>query len=77
MEREDLEITAFEQAHDYGQHFTDRYGPTIVARGNAIKEGREDEFDQALADFSDEWNRGGDGPARFEQEYLVAVGTRA
>ena len=77
LEREDLEITAFEQAHDYGQHFTDRYGPTIVARGNAIKEGREDEFDQALADFSDEWNRGGDGPARFEQEYLVAVGTRA
>lgn len=77
LERDDLEITAFEHPHDYGQHFKDRYGPTIVARANAVKSGREAEFDAALDSFCDEWNRGGADDARFEQEYLVAVGTRA
>jgi len=77
IERKDLAITAFQNAHDYGQHFKDRYGPTITARANAEKNGKADEFDQALDDFSDEWNRSEPGqPARFEQEYLVTVGTR-
>ena len=74
--REDLTITAFEQARDYGQHFKDYYGPTIVARKNAVANGREDEFDAAVDAFCDEWNRSEDGPARFEQEYLVIAGTR-
>ena len=43
LEREILEITAFEQARDYGEHFKERYGPTIAARGNAAKDGREAE----------------------------------
>ena len=76
MERDNLEITAFERAHDYGEHFKDRYGPTIVARANAEKDGREGELDQALNDFCDEWNRGEPDKAYFEQEYLVTVGTR-
>ena len=76
FEREDLTITAFGEAHEYGEHFKALYGPTIVARANAVKDGREEEFDSALDAFCDEWNRGGDGPARFEQEYLVAVGKR-
>jgi SAM-dependent methyltransferase len=74
--REDLTITAFEQAGDYGEHFKARYGPTIVARANAEREGRAEEFDTALNRFCEEWNRGGDGPARFEKEYLLAVGRR-
>jgi ubiquinone/menaquinone biosynthesis C-methylase UbiE len=77
LDREMLEITAFEHAHDYGDHFTEKYGPTIVARGNAQRNGQEAEFDEALRAFSDEWNRGTPDSARFEQEYLVAVGTRA
>jgi SAM-dependent methyltransferase len=76
FEREDLDITAFEHPHDYGEHFKDRYGPTIVARANAAKDGREGELDAALDEFCDEWNRGTADDARFEQEYLVAVGTR-
>jgi SAM-dependent methyltransferase len=76
MRREVLEITAFEHAHDYGTHFTSFYGPTIAVRANAEREGRAAEFDQALAAFCEKWDRGGDGPARFEKEYLVAVGTR-
>ena len=55
--REDLTITAFEQARDYGQHFKDYYGPTIVARKNAVANGREDDFDAAVDAFCDEWNR--------------------
>jgi SAM-dependent methyltransferase len=77
LEREMLEITAFERPHDYGEHFKALYGPTIVARKNAEKDGREAELDEALDNFCDEWNLGTPERARFEQEYLVAVGTRA
>ena len=46
------------------------------AQANAVREGRETEFDQALDRFCDEWNRGTRDSARFELEYLLAVGTR-
>jgi hypothetical protein len=75
--RDVLEITAFERARDYGEHFKAHYGPTIAARANAAKDGREGDFDAALDAFCDEWNRGTEHSARFEKEYLVAVGTRA
>jgi SAM-dependent methyltransferase len=77
LEREMLEITAFEHPRDYGEHFKERYGPTIAARANAVKDGREGELDEALDRFCDEWNRGTPDQARFEKEYLVAIGTRA
>ena len=77
LEREDLEITAFEHPRDYGEHFKERYGPTIAARANAEKDGRADEFDEALDRFCDQWNRGTEEDARFEKEYLLAIGTRA
>ena len=74
--REPLEITAFEQPHDYAEHFKTYYGPTIGVRANAERNGVADEFDAALDRFSDEWNRGTSDRARFEQEYLVAAGTK-
>jgi SAM-dependent methyltransferase len=77
LERDMLEITAFEHPHDYGEHFKARYGPTIAARANASKTGREAEFDEALDRFCDEWNHGGADDARFDKEYLLAVGTRS
>ena len=77
MERDNLEITAFERPLDYIEHFKGLYGPTIVARNNAVKNGREAEFDDAANQFAVEWNRGTDDDARFEQEYLVSVGKRA
>jgi SAM-dependent methyltransferase len=77
LERDLLEITAFQHPHDYGEHFKARYGPTIAARANAERDGRANEFDAALDAFCDEWNRGTEDAARFEKEYLVAVGTRA
>jgi SAM-dependent methyltransferase len=77
LERDALEVTAFAHPHDYGEHFKARYGPTIAARKNAAKSGREDEFDAALDAFCDEWNRGTEDAARFEMEYLLAIGTRA
>lgn len=77
LERDFLEITAFARARDYGEHFKSYYGPTIAARANAAKNGREAELDVALDGFCDEWDRGGPGGARFEKEYLLAVGTRA
>ena len=72
-----LEITAFERPGDYGEHFKAYYGPTIAARANAERDGRDEEFDQALSDFCEKWNSGGAEQARFEKEYLLAVGTRA
>ena len=76
LERDMLKITAFERARDYGEHFKTRYGPTIAARANAEKTGRAAEFDEALDRFCEEWNRGTSDAARFEKEYLLAVGTR-
>jgi SAM-dependent methyltransferase len=77
LERDILEITAFSHPRDYAEHFKARYGPTIVARANAERSGRADEFDEALDRFCDEWNRGSPDAARFEKEYLLAAGTRA
>jgi SAM-dependent methyltransferase len=76
LRREDLSITAFEHPHDYGEHFKAKYGPTITAQANARKNGQEAEFDEALDQFCDEWNRGTPEQARFEQEYLLVAGTR-
>jgi SAM-dependent methyltransferase len=76
LERDVLEITAFERPGDYGEHFKQRYGPTIAARANARRNEREAEFEEALDRFCDEWNRGTAEAARFEKEYLIAVGTR-
>ena len=72
-----LEVTAFERPHDYAEHFKARYGPTIAVQANARRNGREAEFVEALDAFCDEWNRGTRDRARFEMEYLLAVGTRA
>jgi len=77
LERDVLEVTAFEKPHHYGEHFKARYGPTIAARANAEKTGREAEFDEAFDRFCDEHDLGTPGRARFEGEYLLAVGTRA
>jgi SAM-dependent methyltransferase len=76
LDRRPLEITAFKYPRDYGEHFKERYGPTIVAQTNARKNGREAEFNEALDQFCDQWNRGGADRAHFEQEYLLAAGTR-
>jgi SAM-dependent methyltransferase len=75
VERDELEVTAFERPDDYGEHFKQRYGPTIVARANAEREGRAEDFDRALSEFCNEWDCG-EGSARFEMEYLLAVGRK-
>jgi SAM-dependent methyltransferase len=76
LERDVLDVTAFARPHDYGEHFKARYGPTIAARANAEKNDRASDFDAALDRFCEEWNRGTNEHARFEMEYLLAVGTR-
>jgi SAM-dependent methyltransferase len=76
LERQVLDVTAFEHARDYGEFFKARYGPTIGIRANAERNGRAEEFDAALDAFCDEWNLGTADDARFEMEYLLAVGTR-
>ena len=71
-----LEVDAFEEARDFGEHFKARYGPTIAARKNAAKAGREGDLDDALDQFCDNWDMAGADDARFEMEYLISVGTR-
>jgi SAM-dependent methyltransferase len=77
LKRDVLEITAFERPRDFAEHFKARYGPTIAVAANARRAGREAELDEALDRFCDQWNRGTPDRARFEMEYLLAVGTRA
>jgi len=74
--RESLAVTAFATPSALAEHFRTLYGPAIATRKHADGNGRAAEFDAALEAFAEEWNRGGDGPARFELEYLVSVGTR-
>ena len=76
-ERDVLEVTAFERPRDFAEHFKERYGPAIVAQRNARETGREADFDEALDRFFDESNRGTPDGARFELEYLLAVGERS
>jgi SAM-dependent methyltransferase len=76
LDRQVLEITAFAQPRDFGEFFKARYGPTIGIRANAGRNGRAAEFDEALDAFCDESNLGTQTEARFEMEYLLAVGTR-
>ena len=76
LDRQVLEITAFPAPTDYGEFFKARYGPTIGVRANAERNGRAAEFDEALDAFCREWNLGTESEARFEMEYLLAVGTR-
>jgi SAM-dependent methyltransferase len=75
LERDVLEVSAFAEPDHFGEHFKQRYGPTIAARGNAEKQGQAEEFDDALSAFCAEWDRG-EGSAHFEMEYLVAVGRK-
>jgi SAM-dependent methyltransferase len=76
LKRQALEITAFEHPLAYGEFFKARYGPTIGIRANAARNGRAEEFDDALDRFCNDWNVGTADNARFEMEYLLAVGTR-
>jgi SAM-dependent methyltransferase len=75
LERDVLEVTAFEQPADFAAHFKQRYGPTIAAQANARRNEREEEFEQALDSYFEEQNRGADD-ARFEMEFLLAVGRK-
>ncbi len=77
LERDVLEITSFERPRDWGEHFKEKYGPTIAAQANARRTEREAELVEALDRFCDEWNLGTPDKARFEQEYLLTVGTRS
>jgi SAM-dependent methyltransferase len=76
LERDTLVVTAFPGEHQYARLFTGSYGPTIAARANAVRNGREQEFDERLDAFCAEWDRGIPGAARYEMQYLVAVGDR-
>jgi SAM-dependent methyltransferase len=77
LERDVLEVTAFERPADFAEHFRTLYGPAIAAQANAEREGRGDEFKEALHGFIEGVNLGSDDDARFEMEYLVSVGRRA
>jgi SAM-dependent methyltransferase len=76
LERDVLEIIVFERPRAFAEHFIAYYGPAIAARANAAREGREAQFDEALGQFCDAYNLGRPERARFEMEYLVAVGTK-
>jgi ubiquinone/menaquinone biosynthesis C-methylase UbiE len=76
LDREHLKVTAFENPTDYAEHFKAYYGPTLVVRANAERNGQEGELNAALEEFCHRWNRGNNEKAHFEQEYIVAVGTR-
>src|SRR5215217_6225250 len=76
VERDVLDVDAFQRPRDFAEHFKARYGPTIAAQANARTNGRGAEFETALDAYFDDCNRGSASRARFGLEYLVTVGTR-
>jgi SAM-dependent methyltransferase len=76
IERDTLEVTAFERPADFAEHFKQRYGPTIAAQANARRNEREPEFVEALDRYYEEQNLGGAEDARFEMEFLLTVGRK-
>jgi SAM-dependent methyltransferase len=76
LERDVLEVSAFERPADFAAHFKQHYGPTIAAQANARRNEREEEFEQALDSYYEEQNRGGADDARFEMEYLITLGRK-
>ena len=76
LQRDVLEVTAFQRPQDFVDHFVNNYGPTIVTRGNAAKTGRDVELDAALLDFAERRNLGTPDSARYEIDFLVTVATR-
>ncbi|HEV3000505.1 MAG TPA: class I SAM-dependent methyltransferase [Solirubrobacteraceae bacterium] len=77
LERHVMEVTAFATPEEHVETFEQKYGPTIAVLKN-LDPDRRAEFDAAYLEFAERWNRGGaGGPARFEYEYLLVVGTRA
>jgi SAM-dependent methyltransferase len=76
LQRDVLDVTAFARPADLADHFRQRYGPTLAARKNAAKDGREGDLDAALDGYFEESNLGTPDGARFAPEYLIAVGRR-
>jgi hypothetical protein len=76
LERETLIATAFATPQEFADHFITRYGPSIAARANAARDGRAEAFDAAILELAQNSNRGTDGGAVYEMEYLLAVATR-
>ena len=76
LERDLLDITAFDRPRDMADHFRERYGPTLVTRKNAAANGREAELDEALYAYFEDRNLGTPDDARFAPEYLIAVARR-
>jgi SAM-dependent methyltransferase len=76
LERDTLTATAFATPQDFADHFITSYGPSIAARANAARDGREEAFDAAILELAQNSNRGTDGSAVYEMEYLLAVATR-
>ena len=78
LEREVLDITAFKHPLDYGELFKARYGPTIGIRANAEPQRRARRSSTRRSTTSaTSGTVGTEDEARFEMEYLLAVGTRA
>jgi hypothetical protein len=57
LQRDVLEVSAFADPRDYGEHFKARYGPTI-ARARTPSERPRGRVRRRARRFCDEWNRG-------------------
>ena len=78
MERHVLSVTEFATPEEYAEVFYEKYGPTLAVRKNIGDDAdRQAEFKEAYLEFARNANSGEAGAARFDQEYLLVIGTRA
>jgi SAM-dependent methyltransferase len=78
MERHVLSVTEVATPDEYVDMFKEKYGPTIaVQRFIGDDAERQAAFDAAYREFARNADSGEPGAARFDQEYLIVIGTRA
>jgi SAM-dependent methyltransferase len=68
--RETVEFD-FASAQEAVQHYTEDFGPFVIARGVLEPEGRWDDFREAFAKLLDQFNTTDDGSARISSDYFV------
>jgi len=72
-----VELDMFSRPVEYAEFVKMNFGPLISTYAYARAHGWERELDETLVAFCEGWNSGTEIRSRFEQEYLVAVGTRS
>jgi ubiquinone/menaquinone biosynthesis C-methylase UbiE len=77
MRRQVVAMAQCPTALEFREYWKRNYGPTVSAyRFNADRPDRVEQLDRDFLDFLTTWQRGDDGRAHWEAEYLLVTATK-